>query len=471
MSDPEINEPSAAWHERITTPFRALFQEGFLATWHNHTLFSLVSLSLLALVLVSGVWWFGLREAPGPDDPIADKDSATQYDPITDKDPTTQSNPSDIAEQLQADEDDWARIQEQGQRQEEIAVARYRLLCVRQLGDRVKDAIDNCRDESAEWIEDMKDFKMAAIDWSEPSNRALLGRVDMLLSLDTPDKVAADELMDRHKVLVAPLQRAESSGESAPVSSSLESSIEELASTAREMKDLFIRRRAMLASIRNAATTSPEEDLPTFSVALDDYRAELAAEQQTRIDGQLAEARVESEAILLQVEQEAEAALAEARRKAAETMSRIEVERAEAEARRAEQLQEVADAEAQLAADREKLEREFEMDLPEIRHYLAAFITPDNSHPTKEMTIEKLPFPYSYLESRDALAETDKGLRELADIAGHKIGDRPRGPIPYLGNIGYWSGMSTSERQPVVTAQQLLRKYGLLMVEKKMLLP
>ena len=63
-------------------------------------------------------------------------------------------------------------FREKGQRQEEIAVARYRLLCVRQLADRTKDAIDDCRDEAAEWAEDMKDFETASIDWSEPSNQA-----------------------------------------------------------------------------------------------------------------------------------------------------------------------------------------------------------------------------------------------------------------------------------------------------------
>lgn len=458
MSNPEINEPSAPWHERITTPFRALFQEGFLATWHNHTLFSLVSLSLLAFVLVAGVWWFGLRETPGPDDPIADKDS------------TTQSNPSNIAEQLQADEEEWDRIQKEGERQEKIALARYRLICVRQLADRAKDAIDDCRDEAAEWTEDMKDFETASIDWSEPSNQTLLGRVGMLLSLDTPDKIAADDLLDRHKALVAPLQRAESSGESAPISSSLESSIEELASTSREMKELFTRRRAMLASIRNAATTSSQETLPSFSTALETYRAELAAKQQTRIDGQLAEARTESESAMLQVEKEAEAALAEAKREAAETMNRIKVERAEAEARRAEQLQEVADAEAQLAADREKLEREFEMDLPKIKHHLTLFITPNTYHPIKKMTIEKAPWPYSHLEAIGALEESDEGLTRLAELGYRERDTLPRGPLPYVFNRRARE-LTPAQQETLITAQKLLRKYGLLMVEKKMLLP
>jgi len=458
MSTPEINERTAAWHERITTPPRVLFQEGFVATWHKHTLFSLVSVSVLALVAVAGIWWFGLRKTPDPVDPNADNRSMAQTDP------------SDIAKQLQADEEQWARIQEEGQRQEEIALAKYRLLCVRQSADRAKDAIDVCRDEAAEWAEDMKDFETASIDWTEPSNRALLERVDMLLSLDTPDVMAVDDLLDRHKTLVAPLQRAEASGEAAPVSGDLESSIEELASTAREMKTLLQRHRAMLASIVGSAMTSTEENMPAPLVALETYRAELAEEQQERIDGQLAEAREESEATLLEVEQQAQAALAEAKREAAKTMSRIEVEQTAAEAKRAEELRKVAAAEAQLAADREKLEREFKMDLPKIKHYLQAFLTPDNHHPLKGVTIEKVPYPYSHLESEGALNETEKGLERFGHIASREAGKRPRGPIADMYNIRI-EHLSESQREAIVVAQQLIRTYGLLMVEKKMLLP
>jgi hypothetical protein len=456
MSNPEINEPSVPWHERITTPFRVLFQEGFLSTWHKHTLFSLVSLSLLAFALVAGVWWFGLREAPGPDDSIADKDSATQ------------SNPSDLAEQLQADEDDWARIQEQGQRQEEIALARYRLLCVRQLADRAKDAIDDCRDEAAEWTEDMKDFETASINWSEPSNQALLGRMDMLLLLDTPDKIAADALLDRHKVLVAPLTQAESSGEAASVSSSLESSVEELASAARDMKELLQRRRAMLASIQNAATTSSEEDIPSFTTALENYHAELAAQQQERIESQLAKARAESEAALLEVEQEAQAALAEAKRKAADIRGQIETDRIASETQRETATLEIEKSKAEQQAAREKLELEFEQDLPRIRHYLSAFITVDNHHPERGLISEELPYPFSYIESKGALIDTDRG-RELLCRLANEAGDRPRGAFP---DYRYgWSDFSSQQREPVLIGQQLIKKYGLLMVEKKMLLP
>jgi len=292
----------------------------------------------------------------------------------------------------------------------------------------------------------------------------------MLLSLDTPNKLAVDDLLDRHKALVTPLQFAESSGEAASISGDLESSIEELASTAREMMELFQRRRAMLASIVGSATTSSKENLPPPLVALEAYRAELAEEQQVRIDGQLAEAREESEATLLEVEQQAQAALAEAKREAAKTMSRIEVEQTAAEAKRAEELRKVAAAEAQLAADREKLEREFKMDLPKIKHYLQAFLTPDNHHPLKGVTTEKVPYPYSHLESEGALNETEKGLERFGHIASREAGKRPRGPIADMYNIRI-EHLSESQREAIVVAQQLLRTYGLLMVEKKMLLP
>jgi len=63
--------------------------------------------------------------------------------------------------------------------------------------------------------------------------------------------------------------------------------------------------------------------------------------------------------------------------------------------------------------------------LPKIKHYLVAFITPDNHHPLKKVTVEKMPYPYSYLESMGALLESDEGLRELCEIASRRVGARP----------------------------------------------
>ena len=111
------------------------------------------------------------------------------------------------------------------------------------------------------------------------------------------------------------------------------------------------------------------------------------------------------------------------------------------------------------------------MDLPRIEHYLTAFITPDNHHPTKNMTIEKVPYPYSHLESIGALVESDAGLNMLGYVASRKVGNRPLGGLPYCEYGDQWGSLKVERRGPIVTAQTLLIKYGHLMVEKKMLLP
>ena len=294
----------------------------------------------------------------------------------------------------------------------------------------------------------------------------------MLLSLDTPDKIAANALLDRHKALTAPLQQAESSGGAAPVSSSLESSIEELASTAREMQELFQRRRAMLASIRNAATTSSQENLPSFSIALETYRAELAAEQQERIDGQLAEARAESEAALLQVEQEAEAALAEAKRRAAEIRGQVETDRIASEAQTRSGC--TGDRECENGPTsgaprswRWNLSRTF----PRLSTIFPRSLRPVTITLSRKPPLNRHPSHYRTWSQLERLHKTDDGLRRLCGLASYDVGDRPRGPLPHVGTSLDWLKASQQNLETVTTAQGLLRKYGLLMVEKKMLLP
>ncbi len=99
-----------------------------------------------------------------------------------------------------------------------------------------------------------------------------------------------------------------------------------------------------------------------------------------------------------------------------------------------------------------------------------AFTTPDNDHPVRGVTIEKIPHPYSELDSRGAFAATEDGLNGLGHIASDGVGARPRGPLPNMYNRRLVD-ISADQREAIAIAQQLLRKYGLLMVEKKMLLP
>ena len=467
MSNPEFNDDDApALLDRMSQPFRILFLEGFRATWKKHKLFCMISLSLLGVGMATVTWWFAFRESTSPDD-----FSVNAYDDGSNGSIVSESELADIAKQLKMDQAEWERLQNEGQRQEKIAIAKYRLTCVQQLADRARDAINTCRDEAIAWQEDMKDFESSPIDWLEPTNRALLGRVEVLLSLKTPDKIDADDLLDQHKDLTGSLDLATTLGEATSPSDLLEHSLNELEEKARSKQEILVRRRAMLRSIRNATTSSSEENLPDVRVAIAQYQDELTEAQDARIQEKLVKARLENETLLLEAKRKADAALTEAKLESDRIQGEIEADKIVAEARNKKTLQEIADAEAQLVVNREKREREFKMDLPKIQHYLVAFTTSDTHHPTKGTTIEKMPYPLSYLESEGALIPNDVGFKRLSEIVTSEIGSRPRGPLLRMAHLYSWRDSSPEQRAPTIVAQELLRKYGILMVDKKMLLP
>ena len=110
-----------------------------------------------------------------------------------------------------------------------------------------------------------------------------------------------------------------------------------------------------------------------------------------------------------------------------------------------------------------QLEREFESDLPKIKGHLSAFTTAGYTLRTDGT---KGPVSLALLKSEGALNGTREGMSQLVTLA-HRGSDRPRGPIPYitLFNVGQ------APMEPIETAQELLRKYGDLMVKKGLLAP
>ncbi len=110
-----------------------------------------------------------------------------------------------------------------------------------------------------------------------------------------------------------------------------------------------------------------------------------------------------------------------------------------------------------------QLEREFESDLPKIKGYLSAFTTAGYTLRTDGT---KGPVSLALLKSEGALNGTREGMSQLVTLA-HRGSDRPPGPIPYitLFNVGQ------APMEPIETAQELLRKYGDLMVKKGLLAP
>ncbi len=114
----------------------------------------------------------------------------------------------------------------------------------------------------------------------------------------------------------------------------------------------------------------------------------------------------------------------------------------------------------QTAIARDKLEREFAKDLPEVRRLLSAFI--DDGFQRRGRQEGKGPMSYGAIEGAGALAKTSDGRQALAILVGHS--DRPSGPLPR-----FQGGQTRSQEELCTRAQELLSKYGPLMIEKKML--
>ncbi|MEM7785895.1 MAG: hypothetical protein AAF623_21280 [Planctomycetota bacterium] len=111
---------------------------------------------------------------------------------------------------------------------------------------------------------------------------------------------------------------------------------------------------------------------------------------------------------------------------------------------------------AQLA--KQKLEAEFNADLPKIRTYLAPFIGEGRN--MRGEVGGKGPGSYAVIVGYGALENSPKGLMAMADIGLRS--DRPKNGFPYAGSVG--------ANDFFEVAQQLLKKYGPLMVEKGMLI-
>lgn len=116
---------------------------------------------------------------------------------------------------------------------------------------------------------------------------------------------------------------------------------------------------------------------------------------------------------------------------------------------------------------------DYERELPQLKSLLKPFITGGYAQPksTNEMTFvsDKKPISYSGLRRVGALDEGEDGLEILARIGGSKS-DRPCNDRP-LGTFPPYDLNSSSKAAQIKEAQRLLRGYGLLMVEDRLLSP
>ncbi len=183
--------------------------------------------------------------------------------------------------------------------------------------------------------------------------------------------------------------------------------------------------------------------------------------EQTRKEAEIQTAetqKVERERLFNEQQHAQEAELAKQ-----EAAKEAEIREAVANAKKVLDDQQISKIRA--TAEKAILEVEYEAELQDIESHLQAFMTPGNTY---RKNGDKGPISFGYLVSQGVLTSDRKGIERLSWIANRE-NDRPPGAIPnILGDDFSWK---TIDKRSSERAQELLRKYGQLLVEKQKLDP
>jgi hypothetical protein len=250
-----------------------------------------------------------------------------------------------------------------------------------------------------------------------------------------------------------------------------QSLLDDLAGTITEAAADWEQQQLLLTAILNeTASVSPADTTLEEVLAERTSKAALNAaieftEEQNR---QIAVERDKTAQAVLDAQLEQERALREVELAAIAANANIEkqqIEDAIAEVKRQEAQRQ---AELKARIQRETAEAKFQQQLPEIRRYLTPFITPGNKQLVKgkwKYVEEKSTLSLGGMQAVGALEDTVTGHQRFMFLAGGNENDRPNGVFrDYIGG-------HVHDPRDVVRAQNLLKEFGDLLVEKKMLEP
>lgn len=230
--------------------------------------------------------------------------------------------------------------------------------------------------------------------------------------------------------------------------------------------------RRLSAIVASTPQGGPGEGTPTLQAALDALEQQLTAEETAAIAAavererkdraeQLAREKAESERQITAAQLEAEKIRreAEVKRLADEKQVALDQAKAEEEVRKA-------------ARERADLERRYQAALPQIQSLLSPFITEGFTQPGRhtfeQATTKRMKVSLGRLQGGGYLEDTPQGVYKLvAGTVSNKANDRPLGSFPNQVTNGY----SDPWFAPAQRAQELLREFGPIMVEKGMLEP
>jgi len=306
------------------------------------------------------------------------------------------------------------------------------------------------------------------------ANAEALGQFRTLRNQPRPDPDAPATLRQRLDPLKAVLDKALAANDtsyapSEDVVSRLKAIEDEARRGAEAYDDLNRRLAAIVASTPQGGAG---EGTPTLQAALDAFEQRLTAEETAAIAAavererkdraeQLALEKAESERQITAAQLEAEKIRREAEMKRLADDKQVALAQAKAE-------EEVRKA----ARERADLERRYQAALPEIQSLLSPFITEGFTQPGRnyfeQATTKKMRVSFGKLKGGGFLEDTPQGVYKLvAAVVPNKANDRPLGSFPSTWSNSY----SDPWFAPAQRAQELLREFGPIMVEKGLLEP
>ena len=269
--------------------------------------------------------------------------------------------------------------------------------------------------------------------------------------------------------LTEPISQAASASTTISITDEHAKRLSDLGKELKTQAAEFERQKLLLEAIQRETSALPSGPT-TLATAL---RQHLTQQEQAKAErlaeaGATARAAAEKE----QAEKIARAEQELADDKAKQELQRIASEKQlQAEEARVAELQRKAKMEGlkedakrtQDAAQEALLNSEMQRDMNEIKGLLAAFVSPGFKHRNDD---KKGPASLSVIKARRALEDTQTGMTALLWLACAD-NDRPHDALPYYigGNVNW----NETNAKPIERAQELLNKYGDLMVKKGLL--
>lgn len=314
------------------------------------------------------------------------------------------------------------RETQESQRKVEIAIARSKVLEVKAAADETERAVEQLRIQRQRWHEQYetlwKDERGKRIAVSE----SLATDAIAVLNEKLPTQSDLESQQSSLSLLATPIQEASDS--TSPNAEAIESLRPRLVEIDTEVKKMQKTLETSMASLDRIIARTAKTPLGELT---------LAEVQTVREIAQANDARIEDEA----------------------NQSKTDKANRDAEEKRKEKmrLEEIA---------RLKLEQDFELDYPPIKARLVAF-TSDGMH-LRGNDPGPGPVSFSLMQGKGALERTETGRQQIAIVVGESR--RESG-----GLMRFQGGQSDQQARDFDEVQQFLSKYGLLMVDKKLLAP